>query len=174
MNLRRATLSDAPAIAGLHAASWRAFYRGALSDDYLNGNVIADRISVWSSRLSVHREEQLVLLAEAADGLLGFSCAYLGADPIWGSLLDNLHVSQQHHRCGVGKTLLAQTRAWIWEHERTDLMHLWVLQSNARARMFYEAQKGRIVEEDQWLPPGGGVAVPRYRMAWGEAFPYAG
>ncbi|MBI5268002.1 MAG: GNAT family N-acetyltransferase, partial [candidate division Zixibacteria bacterium] len=52
MRFRIATPADAPAIAELHAASWRTAYRGVLSDTYLDGNIIDERTAVWHSRLT--------------------------------------------------------------------------------------------------------------------------
>jgi hypothetical protein len=52
MRLRVATGADAMAVATLHAESWRAHYRGAYRDEYLDGEVVQDRIRVWKERLS--------------------------------------------------------------------------------------------------------------------------
>ena len=168
MILRRATLSDAAAIAELHTANWRRFYRGALSAAYLDDGIVAERNALWTSRLSAQRREQLIIVAESDSALLGFSCAFLDEDPIWGSLLDNLHVAQQHHGRGIGKALLDATRSWLRDEHGRDLMYLWVLRDNARARAFYEAQGGRVEGEDLWNPPGGSPPVPKLRMVWGR------
>ncbi|MEU4563183.1 hypothetical protein AB0F72_32800 [Actinoplanes sp. NPDC023936] len=49
---RFAEAADAAGIAALHADSWRRHYRGAYSDSFLDGDVIADRHAVWSARLA--------------------------------------------------------------------------------------------------------------------------
>jgi len=46
VKIRFARLEDAQAIAELHAESWRYAYRGALSDEYLSGDIIADRLKL--------------------------------------------------------------------------------------------------------------------------------
>ena len=43
------------AVATLHAESWRAHYRGAYRDEYLDGEVVQARIRVWKERLSRRR-----------------------------------------------------------------------------------------------------------------------
>ena len=48
---RLAASDDAQAVADLHARSWRRHYRGAYSDAFLDGDVIADRLAVWADRL---------------------------------------------------------------------------------------------------------------------------
>lgn len=50
--LRMAGPDDAERVALLHADSWRRHYRGAYSDSFLDGDVVADRLSVWSVRLA--------------------------------------------------------------------------------------------------------------------------
>jgi len=51
VQFRPARPSDADAVAALHADSWRRHYRGAYSDAFLDGDVYAERLVVWSSRL---------------------------------------------------------------------------------------------------------------------------
>jgi hypothetical protein len=92
MRLRVATGADAMAVATLHAESWRAHYRGAYRDEYLDRAVVQDRIRVWKERLSTPVANQFVVLAEEDDDLIGFACAYGGHHETWGSLLDNIHV----------------------------------------------------------------------------------
>ena len=48
MKYRQAAASDAAAIASLDADSWRRHYRGASLDSYLDGDVLADRRTVWA------------------------------------------------------------------------------------------------------------------------------
>src|SRR4051794_25616192 len=107
MRYRRAHDEDAAAIAALHADSWRAAYRGALRDEFLDGEVLADRLRLWTARLSRPAPNQLVLVAEDAHGLAGFACAYGADDARWGTLLDNLHVSRERHGRGTGGRLLS-------------------------------------------------------------------
>lgn len=80
MRFRVATEADAMAVAALHAESWRAHYRGAYRDEYLDGDVVQDRIRVWKERLSTPAQNQFIVLAEEKDCLIGFGCAYGGND----------------------------------------------------------------------------------------------
>jgi hypothetical protein len=52
LRLRLAGLDDAEQVALVHAGSWRRHYRGAYSDSYLDGDIVTDRLSVWSARLA--------------------------------------------------------------------------------------------------------------------------
>lgn len=165
MQLRPALPSDAEAIAALHAASWRSAYRGALSDEYLAGNVVADRASLWSRRFGAPSTNQHVVVAEVAGRLAGFACAFASEHLEWGSLLDNIHVRSDLQGQGVGTRLLGSIAQWCMTQAPHASLYLWVLQNNHSAQRFYRQLGADIVGTDVWSPPGGG-AVPRYRLAW--------
>lgn len=174
MQLRPATSADAEAIAAIHAASWRSFYRGALSDAYLAGDVVADRIAVWSKRLGQPGRNQYVVLAEMpetpetpeiAGRIAGFGCAYAREHPEWGSLLDNLHVTQDLQGKGLGVLLLRDVAAWCTAVAPDCPLYLWVLEINVRAQAFYRKLGAVNVGHDLWASPDGG-AIPSYRFAW--------
>jgi ribosomal protein S18 acetylase RimI-like enzyme len=151
---RRAGPDDALAVANLHADSWRRHYRGAYSDDFLDGDVFADRVAVWNGRLRDSDPRHCTILAEA-DGLVGFANTVFDDDPTWGALLDNLHVAGQYQRRGIGSRLLALTaEAVIARAERTGL-YVWVLEQNIDAQAFYQARAGKGVGRDVVSPPGG-------------------
>jgi GNAT superfamily N-acetyltransferase len=165
MHLRRASAADAAAIAALHAASWRHAYGGAMSDEYLAGDIVADRNTVWSERLGNPSPNQYVVVAEASGQIAGFACAYGAEHPEWGSLLDNIHVAQSLHRKGIGALILRDVVLWCAAVAPECLLYLWVLQNNARAQAFYRRLGAVNAGQDVWVPPGGG-AVARYRFAW--------
>jgi GNAT superfamily N-acetyltransferase len=165
VRFRHATRADAPAIARLHAESWRANYRGAYRDEYLDGDVFADRRRVWEARLSEPAPNQLVVLAEDGGELVGFACAYGGDDPRWGSLLDNLHVRPGHQGRGVGAALLAQVAAWCRASYADCGLYLWVLDQNQGAQRFYRRLGAVDAGGELSEPPGGGQIHGR-RYVW--------
>jgi GNAT superfamily N-acetyltransferase len=165
MRMRSALSSDSQTIAELHAASWRSAYRGALSEEFLAGDIVADRNTLWKTRLSKPPVNQYVVLAEIDGALAGFACAYLGEDRVWGSLLDNIHVRSDAHRKGLGSALLQSVATQCSLVAGRAGLYLWVLQDNASAQSFYEHHGARNVGTDLWLAPGG-TQVPRFRFAW--------
>lgn len=167
LRMRQAGPADAAAVAALHAESWRAHYRGAYRDAYLDGEVFEDRLRVWRKRLSRPAPDQLVVLAEQGEELIGFACAYAAADPAWGSLLDNLHVRSAHQGRGIGERLVAEVAAWCRERHPGGGLYLWVLQQNQRARRFYARLGARDCGGEHSEPPGGGRIHGR-RYAWAE------
>ena len=102
-----ATEQDADSIAALHAESWRRHYRGAYLDTYLDGDIITERQEVWRGRLREPRTGQLTVIARRGDGLVGFAHTILD-DRQWGSLLENLHVTSELKRSGIGSRLLSK------------------------------------------------------------------
>jgi GNAT superfamily N-acetyltransferase len=170
VRFRVAGAADATAIATLHADSWRRHYRGVHSDSYLDGDVGEDRLRVWSERLAAATSETAyTVVAEDEDGLVGFTHVVFDADPLWGALLDNLHVRYASKRRGVGSELMARSGQAAFD--RGAALYLWVLEENLNARAFYEARGGVCVERAVVDPPGG---VPdrltgehhKLRMAW--------
>ena len=165
IQLRPAHATDAAAIATLHAASWRHAYRGALSDEYLAGDIETDRLTLWTHRLAVPGAQQIVLVAESAVQLHGFACARLEDDIHWGTLLDNIHVLQTMHRTGIGSQLLRTVACHSVTANPDQGMYLWVLQNNLKAQEFYRYHGAKQVGTDIWAAPGG-TQVPRFRFAW--------
>jgi GNAT superfamily N-acetyltransferase len=138
----------------LHADSWRRHYRGAYSDEFLDGDVLADRLAVWSERLRERDPRRRTILAE--DGrLVGFANVAFDEDPTWGALLDNLHVSWTHARRGIGTRLLGLTAEAVRERPERTGLYLWVLEQNRGAQRFYEACGAERVGGAPVDPPGG-------------------
>jgi GNAT superfamily N-acetyltransferase len=164
---REARSRDAIAIGTLHADSWRSVYRGALTDEFLDGDVVANRVELWQARLRDSPPNQLTLVAEAGDEIVAFACAYGADDERWGTLLDNLHVRRDLQGRGVGTRLLGGVAAWCLAHHPKGGLYLWVLEQNQQARRFYHGLDAADVGGDVWVPPGGG-STPRRRYAWSD------
>ena len=161
---------DAEQVAGLHADSWRRNYRGAFADSFLDGDLLADRLAVWSKRLVAPVGTETIL-AEQDGQLAGFVHVEFDLDPSWGSLVDNLHVVHGRRRSGIGTKLLGQAARAVADRAVGDAMYLWVLEQNSAAQQFYLASGARRGEKVPAPPPGGDPAqlngVPLcYRMVW--------
>ncbi|GAA2120112.1 hypothetical protein GCM10009802_22630 [Streptomyces synnematoformans] len=159
-HFRPAGAADAPAVAALHAASWRRHYRGALSDAYLDGDVVTDREAVWAGRLADAdaAKGRLTYVCEADGALLGFVHTVLHEHPRWGALVDNLHVAYGSQRRGIGARLMRLAARGVAERTPRAGLHLWVLEQNSRAQAFYAALGGSRTERALVPPPGGDPA----------------
>src|SRR5574341_1983233 len=138
VNLRVARERDIEAIARLHPESWRVAYRGMYRDDYLDGPVFDDRLRVWRGRLTAPTSGQLTIVAERADAIAGFACAFADEDPHWGTLLDNIHVSPHFKRSGIGRMLLRRVALWARQERPAAGLYRWVSEANAPARRVYQ------------------------------------
>ena len=142
VQLRQAIFEDHIAIAQLHAESWKKNYRGIWSEDFLDHKVDADRQSVWFQRLKSPTENQHTIVAVLDNTIVGFCCIFLNDHPVFGSLIDNLHVSSKLQNSGIGKMLLMDCAEWISSKSINWKMYLWVYKSNTNARTFYERLGG--------------------------------
>lgn len=165
MPFRHATAADAPQIAALHALSWQKTYRGILRDEYLDGGVFQERLSVWQQRLTAPAENQWLWLAAEGPQLLGFVCVLGDHDPEWGSLIDNLHVHPDLKGQGLGARLMREAAIWMKENCSMERFYLWVYEENVPARRFYEKLGGVYSGSETHENPGGGQA-PVARYAW--------
>jgi ribosomal protein S18 acetylase RimI-like enzyme len=171
VQFRVAVASDAVEIAALHADSWRRHYRGAYSDEFLDGDVATDRRVVWTQRLRHRRADCCTIVAAESTRIVGFAHTILGEDVKWGALLDNLHVAHSHTRQGIGSRLLALSAKTVAERDSDSGLYLWVLEQNVAAQAFYRSHGGRYVERCHVLPPGGELSrlngsPSKRRYAW--------
>jgi GNAT superfamily N-acetyltransferase len=155
VSFRAAAAADADSVAALHADSWRRYYRGAYADAFLDGDVLADRRTAWSRRLATQGPASITILAEADGEIAGFVHLLLDEDERWGSLVDNLHVTQARQRHGIGSALITRTAQAVIDHGTTGSMYLWVLDQNTAAQAFYTAHGGRSAERAFVEAPGG-------------------
>ena len=158
MQFRRADASDADAIGALHADSWRRHYRGAYSDEYLDGDVIADRTALWRQRLHAPRDGYVTIVAEDDRVLVGFAHTIFDLDSAGDALLDNLHVSSTHQRGGIGARLMALSAQATVDHAPGSGLYVWVLDQNVNAQAFYAAHGGQRMERTEAEAPGGDPA----------------
>ena len=160
------TAADADAVAALHAASWRAAYRGVFSDHYLDTEADGERRETWRARLQAPTDTAWGLVAEDAAGrLLGFAWVMPGHDPLWGDYIDALHVQPSHKGGGIGRRMMQGVAAELQRRGSSLGLYLWVLEVNTAARAFYE-RLGAEVTDRQMSDPLGGRPHPVWRCAW--------
>lgn len=161
------TTADAPVVAALHAASWRSAYRGILTDHYLDHLADGDRATVWQQRLGAPDDSRFGVIAQHDEVAVGFVYVISHADPPWGNLIDNLHVSPQVRSTGIGPRLLAAAASGMQARGWDRRVHLWVYDANVRARGFYARMRGREVETIMKETPEG-VTAKEWRVAWSD------
>jgi GNAT superfamily N-acetyltransferase len=164
VEIRALQPADVEAVAGLHARSWRTAYRGILDDKYLDGPIVPERREFWRDRLAQPSADHIGLLAVENGTAVGFAFALRNHDPVWGTLLDNLHVAPEHRGGGVGTKLLHALAERLAEQPSAGL-HLWVFEANVRTRRYYERLGAAVIERQEAPAPGGGL-VAEWLYAW--------
>ncbi len=173
MIVREARPEDCEAIAALHANSWRTTYRHILAHDYLDHHVAEDRQDLWAARFVKYdprKHYAAVAMAgphEAGAAITGFVCVLLDEEPEYGALLDNLHVSPDRHREGIGRHLMANAAHWVAKMQPEASMHLWVYEANAKTVIFYRSAGGSEVDHRMIVTPAGNRATV-LRFEWND------
>ena len=146
LRVRRAGITDAPAVAEIYVETWREAYPGMLPDTVLLGMSREHQRRAW--RHSICDPAQSVLLAEAERGdIVGFgSCGATRRPsmPFSGEIY-TLYVAPDHQRLGVGRLLLAALLRELSRHGHRSAL-VWALADNP-SRFFYQAMGGALVAE---------------------------
>jgi GNAT superfamily N-acetyltransferase len=143
MEIRPADAEDASRIAGVHVRSWQGAYHGLMPQEYLDGLDPSRRAEVWQRVIGrLDRSRGDVLIAEDAGELLGFAAfgptRDEGEDPERTGEVAAIYLDPAAWSTGCGRALMASAldRLAAAGYEQATL---WVLDTNARARRFYEA-----------------------------------
>ena len=161
--IRDAKLSEAAAIATLHATSWMSAYRGLLSDEYLDNNLEGERKKHWLAKMPTIKDNEFVLVAEHGGELVGFVAVLDQPDAGFDALVDNLHVRPDLKGHGIGSDLLSAVAKRLLATHRNSF-YLFVLQGNTSAENFYLAKGGRPLDIITY--EFGGKVVNATRFAW--------
>lgn len=170
LQLRPASLEDAPALARVHVGSWRAAYRGLMPDTVLDGLAEEAFTENWRQRL--RRMPRSTLLLASADEVIGFAAAGASRDPDAVPLrtgeLYALYLHPEHWGTGAGTRLWQGMRGWLVGEEFAEVT-LWVLEGNARGRAFYERVGFELEAGAVKALEREGTVLPevRYRLALG-------
>jgi len=143
VDIRRATIADAAAIAGIHVRGWQWAYRGLLPDAVLDGLSVDARAAEWRQWLS--DEAVHTWIAEEGGRAVGFvNCGPTGEDTV-GEIF-TIYRERDAVGAGLGRALLAHGMNDLAARGFNEAV-LWVLEGNAHARRFYE--------REGWVADGG-------------------
>lgn len=157
---------DAEAIARLHALSWQRHYRGIYPDEYLDHEVLPERLKIWQKRFDTPDDRRFIIKAiDQREKIIGFACTFLDEDPVYGALIDNLHVLKEYQNQGIGKKLLRLSAEWVMQHREESTIYLFVLDQNSAAKAFYNKLGAQISETFLHQNPAG-KCDPVVRCSW--------
>jgi len=145
--VRSATADDADEIARVHIESWQGAYRGQIPDEYLDSLSIDKRKLVWRRSLRLEGRDETNWVVERDGTIVGFAGAGRtrddDAEEGTGEIFA-VYVVAPHWDTGAGRALIVEAMGWL--RERFTRATLWVLDTNDRARRFYE--------KAGWAPDG--------------------
>lgn len=164
MKIRLTTPDDAQVLAKIHIDSWRAAYRGLVTDAHLSVLDYVQSEERFRQSFSANSEETYV--AEGTKEVTGFLTLGPCRDKdvnldltgeIWG-----IYLVPEHWRKGIGSRLCR------WGEDQLasrgySVAILWVFAENAQARRFYEAMGFTQDEATKILKIGKEIEAVRYR-----------
>jgi len=165
VKIRDAKASEVDVIANLHAISWMSAYRGLLSDEYLDNNLLDERKKHWAEKMPALTKNEFVLVAEQNGVQVGFVAVLDRPEAGFDVLVDNLHVLPELKGLGIGGQLLNAVAARLLSTDRKSF-YLFVLKGNTAAENFYLAKGGKRL--DVITQEFGGKVVQAIRFAWDD------
>ena len=146
MNIRIATIADAPAIAKVHVDSWRTTYKGIVSDDVLANLSYSQREEKWHSMLSNPRDN-ITYVAIEDGSVVGFADAgpERSNDDEYDGELYAIYILKQFQSRDIGRNLTLLSAKWLLNRGLSSML-VWVLADNPSCR-FYESLGGKVVRE---------------------------
>ena len=140
-DLRRALPTDAGPIAMVHICGWQTAYRGQLPDRYLDelGPQLPARTEFWATHISTPPPQTEIWVARDATNVVGFVAlgpARLAENNAIGEIYA-IYVDPQFWNKGAGRQLFRHSMDRLTSMGYSQGL-LWVLESNSRARRFYE------------------------------------
>ena len=147
--IRWASAADAEGMAKVQVASWNGAYRGLMPDEVIDRLTVEVRTSGWRQILGEPDAQTAAFVAEHAGQLVGLS--FVGPtrdedlDPQRIGEVFALYVDPLHWGHGHGRDLMVRSLDWLRDAGFAAAM-LWVLDTNAIGRGFYEQGGWRLDE----------------------------
>jgi GNAT superfamily N-acetyltransferase len=168
MQIRHAQAHDADAIAYVHHISRQKAYKGIMPDDYLQLRSLADRKTQWQENVAKSLNGEVVIFVVEEDGdVYGFACL--------GPTKDNdlnkeksgelyaLYLAPEIWGEGYGKQLMQHSINEAIRRGFSDC-RVWVYESNARARNFYQSSGFNVDGAERQVEGGYPLKVVRYSL----------
>lgn len=155
LNIRRATISDSEAIAGVHVTAWRETYRDLLPEIAFAAMTVPIRVKKWRDildqdpSLPVYLAEQKGVAVGFANGGPARQDEALGME----MQIYSLYVLASAQRQGIG-TKLIQTVVKDFLAQRATSASVWTLREATIARRFYESMGAQSADEKVEHRPG--------------------
>jgi len=143
MEVRPARRGDELAIARVHVHAWQVAYRGQVPDEFLDGLSVDARAKAWRRILAESDLPAIgaFVLVRGEVAVAGFVHVCPSRDKDAGEHVGevtSIYVSPELWGRGAGRSLMERATDSLRGAGFTEAT-LWVLDTNARARQFYES-----------------------------------
>ncbi len=164
VDIRYASLADAPAVANLHLIASRAVHEGVVPDAHWQSTPPAKRVAFWKE--AIEYGEPQVMVAEQGGEIVGFvgfdRSRDKGTPPTMGEIWA-IYVSSSHWDKGVGLALWDAAREGLQDEDCTDVT-VWVPLASTKALTFFDAAGFKREMNTARTVPLGGVRVEEIRF----------
>ena len=167
MFVRLARARDAERLATIHVEAWKSAYRDQVPDPYLDALSVPARLDMWRALVSDSSPSQATLVLVEDEQPIGFAHCTSQGDAVDDGLIGevaSMYIDPSMLRRGGGRLLMAAAVDWFRANGCGEAL-LWVLDTNAGPRHFYEAMGWRADGSQQGIELGGKELVEiRYRF----------
>lgn len=145
IDIRRAVLDDATAIADVHYETWQGAYAGIIPHKALNAMLERRKVEWWARAIRLSTQ---VLVAEVGGKVVGYTT--LGPNRAQqlsqkGEIYE-LYIRPKYQGIGLGGRLLSTARRCLSDMELQGTV-IWALEDNTLALSFYRGAGGRDIAE---------------------------
>ena len=136
--VRPATLSDAQAVAQIHASASQAAYKGLVPDEHLGSLPAIKRLALWREAIE-YGDPQVVVAVEGDKvvGFVGFDRSRDQGTPATSGEIWAIYAAPTHWDKGVGLALWDAAREGLQEEGCANVT-IWIPLRNERALRFSE------------------------------------
>ncbi len=164
VDVRYATLADAPAVANLHLIASRALFDGVVPDAHGQATPPAKRVSFWKE--AIEYGEPQVMVATQGGEIVGFVGFDRSRDPksknttgeIWA-----IYAAPERIGQGVGLALWDAAREGLQDEDCTDVT-VWLPLLHEQTLRFHELAGFKREMNPARTVPLGGVKVEEVRL----------
>lgn len=164
VEIRYASLADAPAVANLHLIASREVHEGVVPEAHWQSTPAPKRVAFWKEAIEYGEPQVMVAVQEGE--IVGFVGFDRSRDPksknttgeLWA-----LYVDLDHIGTGVGLALWDAAREGLQDEGCTDVT-VWVPLASARALAFLDAAGFKREMNTARTVPLGGVRVEEIRF----------
>lgn len=164
IKVRVAEQKDIPSLARIHVETWQCAYKGQVPDEYLNSLSVTTRTQKWREIVDKQEEGTQTFVAEVDNQVVGFCFVGYCRDEDQGKdtgELWSIYIDAKFMIMGVGSSLMNEAIKFFKSNGYKKAT-LWVLDTNAKSRKWYE-NRGWKVEGLTKVEPRDGFSLNEVR-----------